>query len=77
MMPILKQNTQLSEHFLAMVFGHTESLLCYDTLQFDDYSRYLAPRFDAAGKTKRREEIFPQDCEDARALGRRLIVNSQ
>lgn len=59
--------------FLARTFGSCETLLSYDTLQFNDYSRYVAPRFDPALKARRRSEVFPQDCRKAFELGRRLV----
>jgi multimeric flavodoxin WrbA len=58
--------------FLTRTFGHSESLCCYDTLQFDDYSKYVASRFDPDKKAKRRKEVFPEDCRKAFELGRRL-----
>ena len=59
--------------FLTRTFGHSESLCCFDTLQFEDYSKYVAPRFDPVHKAKRRKEVFPQDCEKAFELGRGLV----
>lgn len=58
--------------FLTRVFGHSESLCCLDTLQFDDYSKYVATRFDPAKKAQRRKEVFPLDCRQAFDLGERL-----
>jgi hypothetical protein len=60
--------------FLTRTFGHSEPLCCYDTLQFEDYSKYVAPRFDPVQKAKRRKEVFPQDCQKAFELGKRLAV---
>jgi multimeric flavodoxin WrbA len=58
---------------LAMVFGgESDALFAYDTLQFDDYSRYVAPMFDPAAKAKSRAQAFPRDLERAFALGARL-----
>ncbi len=57
---------------MEILFGPTEVLCSYDTCQFDDYSKYVAPRFDPRQKAKRREEVFPGDCEKAFALGVRL-----
>lgn len=59
---------------MARIFGVCEVLLATDTLQFDDYSKYLSTRFDPAAKAKRRAEVFPQDCAKARALGERLAA---
>ena len=66
---MFKNNEALLERF----FGPCESLMCYDTLQFDDYSKYAARKFDEKAKRKRHEEIFPKDCERAFELGVRLV----
>ena len=57
---------------LKMIFGNSESLSCYDTYQFDDYSKVHAPRWDPEKKAKRRKEVFPEDCRRAFELGKRL-----
>jgi Multimeric flavodoxin WrbA len=54
------------------IFGGCEKLLCTDTLQFTDYSKYLSTVWDAEAKAKRRGEVFPQDCAKAHELGARL-----
>ncbi len=59
---------------MKRIFGSAESLCSYDTLQFDDYSRYVAPRFDPLKKAQRRAAIFPGDCEKAFAMGERLVT---
>jgi multimeric flavodoxin WrbA len=58
---------------LQMVFGASEFLYCCDTLQFKDYSKVVADRFDPEKKARRRQEIFPQECEQAMALGAKLV----
>jgi multimeric flavodoxin WrbA len=58
---------------LERIFGPSEILCSYDTYQFEDYSRYVAPRFDPLKKAKRRAEVFPMDCENSFAMGARLI----
>lgn len=61
------------ERLLKIIFGErNETLFCYDTYQFKDYSKVVAPRFDSQAKLKRRREIFPQDCQRAFDLGARL-----
>jgi multimeric flavodoxin WrbA len=60
--------------FLIRTFGHSESLCCFDTLQFEDYSKYVAPRFDPEQKAKRRREVFPLDCNKAFELGKQLTM---
>ncbi len=57
---------------MARTFGSCELFLSTDTCQFDDYAKYLSTAWDAAAKRKRHEEVFPEDCARAGALGRRL-----
>lgn len=64
------------EKAFERVMGPTESLFVTDTYQFSDYSKYVATAFNAAAKLKRREEVFPMDCEKAFAMGARLAENS-
>ena len=59
--------------FVQRIIGPVETLQVYDTLQFDDYSKYVATRFDPVQKATRRREIFPQDCRKAFELGVRLV----
>lgn len=66
------QPLKLTETMLRAIFGASETLLVTDTYQFDDYSKYVAPRFDPEQKAKRREEVFPQDCQKAFEMGARL-----
>ena len=58
---------------LEKIFGSSEALCSYDTYQFEDYSKYVAPRFDPLKKAKRRAEVFPKDCENAFAMGARFV----
>lgn len=58
---------------LGMIFGSSETLCSYETFQFDDYSKYVAPCFDPLKIAKKRAEVFPKDCENAFALGTRLV----
>jgi multimeric flavodoxin WrbA len=66
----------LNERVLRTVFGASEWLCSCDTYQFEDYSKMVAPRFDAEKKAKRRAEIFPEDCQKAFALGARIATAS-
>ncbi len=59
----------LTEILLARIFGASETLIITDTYQFDDYSRYVADRFDPEKKARRRNEQFPEDCERAFEMG--------
>ena len=64
---------QANEMTMERVFGFSETLCSFDTYQFEDYATYVAPRFDPLKKAKRRAEVFPRDCEQALALGARLV----
>ena len=59
---------------MTRVFGNCEVLLCTDTLQFSDYSKYVSTAFDPAAKARRRQEVFPQDCARAYELGAKLAL---
>ncbi len=61
------------ESSLEKTFGPLETLYCYDTLQFDDYSKYDITLFDVDEKKKRREEQFPIDCQSAFDMGVRMV----
>jgi multimeric flavodoxin WrbA len=73
-MPAYNQDksVEASRGVMTRVFGNCEILLCTDTLQFSDYSKYVSTAWDPAAKAKRREEVFPQDCERAYELGANL-----
>ena len=53
-------------------FGYCETLYCYDTAQFDDYSKYDSNMFDAGKKLHTKETQFPKDLENAFEFGRKL-----
>ncbi|MBU0968550.1 MAG: flavodoxin family protein [Proteobacteria bacterium] len=59
--------------FMERIFGHCQSLMCYDTCQFKDYAKVVADRFDPDKKQQRRREVFPLDCRKAFALGAALV----
>jgi multimeric flavodoxin WrbA len=62
------------ENVLKGIFGNSESLIVNDTYQFDDYSKYVSTRFDPNGKEKRRNNVFPKDCQNAFDMGIRLVT---
>lgn len=66
-------NMGITKSFMERLFGHCELLLCCDTLQFDDYSKYDNDMWDVPAKQKRHAEIFPEDLKAAYSLGARLI----
>lgn len=67
----------VSEREIGRVLGHCESVWSCDTYQFRDYRRYEANMFDEAHKAAHRDEQFPQDLADARAMGERLVRAAQ
>jgi hypothetical protein len=66
------QHLANNERVLQQRFGSAESLYSFDTYQFDDYAKVVADRFDPLLKAKRRQEVFPLDCQEAFELGARL-----
>lgn len=62
----------LADYF-GVIFGNNEILLSYDTYQFKDYSKVVAPRIDVARKLKIKNEAFPVDCQKAFDMGIRLV----
>jgi len=62
---------------LKRIYGDSEYMCSFDTYQFDDYSKVLATRFDSVKKKKRREEIFPIDCQKAFDMGVRLATGGK
>ena len=69
----IEQNVKGTEMVMERIFGACESFFVTDTLQFNDYSKYEASRFNPEEKKKRREEQFPLDCRRAYELGARLV----
>jgi multimeric flavodoxin WrbA len=51
------------------VIGPAKTLLATETLQAGDYARYGMALFDEAARKKRRERVFPLDCNRAFKLG--------
>lgn len=68
---VIKRHTQNC----MMLLGKTETVVAVDTMQFDDYSLYASEMFDGAAKKLRHETVFPQECEKAYEMGRRLAGN--
>ena len=59
---------------LERLFGYCEVMDAYNTVQFDDYSKYVCTVFDEDEKKTWQNEQFPTDCENAYKLGVRLVV---
>lgn len=76
----MMQDLGYTEHFerhemvLKRIYGSSEYMCSFDTLQFDDYSKVLSTRFDPVKKAKRRKEIFPKDCDKAFEMGARFAA---
>lgn len=62
-----------TENLTGRFFGETRSIYAVDTLQFDDYSKYVSDRFDPEAKKRSREEEFPKDLKMAFDLGAWLV----
>lgn len=71
------QHIIVNEMFMTRIYGSTETLMSYDTYQFDDYSKVLATRFDPEKKAERRKEIFPKECEQAYKMGARFASRGE
>lgn len=56
-----------------MFVGDTEILNILDTYQFDDYSKYASAMFDPVAKKQRHETVFPEDCQKAYEMGKRMV----
>jgi hypothetical protein len=68
------KSVEASRGVMTRVFGNCEVLLCTDTFQFSDYSKYVSTAWDPAVKATRRQEVFPQDCAKAYELGAKLAL---
>jgi multimeric flavodoxin WrbA len=66
------QHLIFNKNMLQRVFGASEALSSFDTYQFEDYSKVVAPRFDPVKKARRREEVFPEDSKKAFSMGAAL-----
>jgi len=62
----------LNEGVLTRIFGQSESLCSFETLQFEDYDKVVFSYFDPQQRRDRRKTVFPEDCKKAFALGARL-----
>ncbi|KPU45531.1 2-amino-4-deoxychorismate dehydrogenase [Oxobacter pfennigii] len=67
-----EQQLSQMEGALKRMFGYSECYYSTDTYQFDDYSKYVADRFDVEAKTKRYKEVFPVDCQNVYEMGAKL-----
>jgi multimeric flavodoxin WrbA len=74
---LMKENygtlVDANEQLLARIFGQTESLSSFETLQFEDYDKVVFSYCDPEERKERRKTVFPQDCMRAYELGARLV----
>lgn len=61
------------ERTFGRFIGPVKTVICSDTLQVNDYSKYNWTNFDPEHKKQRREEIFPQDLAKAFACGAEMV----
>ncbi len=74
---IVGQSLSCNEFVSTSVFkGKSSSYYCTETLQFGDYSKYVSDMFDAKGRARRRNEVFPQQLIELFELGRKLAENT-
>ena len=53
--------------------GPTKVMICGNTLQVDDYSRYSWTMFDPEVKKERHETVFPEERKKAFSLGVQMV----
>jgi multimeric flavodoxin WrbA len=63
--------------FMEKVFGESRLYQCYNTYQFDDYSKYYAPIFPVEKKEKQRRDQFPKDCNTVYEIGQWLTEGNR
>ena len=63
---------RLTAMILERIFGPSEWFMVTDTLQFDDYTKYVSSGFDPEAKAQKHRKVFPQECKKAFDLGKRL-----
>jgi hypothetical protein len=60
------------ESMYGRILGPAESIFVTDTLQWEDYSKYVTERLDEEHKKRIRREKFPKDLESVYEMGKRL-----
>lgn len=70
------KNFSRTQAMMQRIFGPCDLLLSTNAYQFDDYSKYVCPRFDPEAKKKHHEEHFPQDLAAAFNLGKKLVQHA-
>ena len=62
----------VNESVLGRIFGQSETLCSFETLQFEDYDKVVFNYFDPEQRRERHRTVFPEDCTKAAALGAKL-----
>jgi len=62
------------KNLLESILGRSETLVVTETLQVKDYGKFNMRMFDEDQRKKRREAVFPKDCEAAFNIGASLSV---
>ncbi|MBQ3300538.1 MAG: flavodoxin family protein [Eggerthellaceae bacterium] len=72
----LGYRSMIDEHVntLNAFVGPTTAFICGNTLQTDRYEKFNWTMFNAQAKQQRHEEVFPQELEQIRDLGRTLFA---
>jgi len=66
------RSINFNEFMLKRIFGYSETLLSFNTSQFDDYSKVVSSSVDLVKKARTRKEQFPEDCKSAFEMGVRF-----
>ncbi|MDR3090550.1 MAG: NAD(P)H-dependent oxidoreductase [Desulfobulbaceae bacterium] len=61
-----------SEFMERILGGPARIFACYDTCQFADYSKVIMEMMDPARKIQRHQDVFPEECRRAAAMGEAL-----
>ncbi|HSW40574.1 MAG TPA: flavodoxin family protein [Acidobacteriota bacterium] len=61
-----------NEMIAKLLFGSSETICSYETLQFEDYSKVVFEMFDPSVRVTRRRDVFPQDLQKAFDMGVRF-----
>ncbi|MFZ7134164.1 MAG: flavodoxin family protein [Eubacteriales bacterium] len=72
----MQLDKQLSgnERICQMLFkGESTSYFCTETLQFNDYSKYVSDMFHVEERINRRKEVFPQQQKELYTLGMNFV----
>ena len=62
-----------SKGLMERFFAPCEVLLCCNTKQVNDYSKYEFDMFDVPAKLKHHDEVFPKELERSFTLGASLV----